>query len=163
MVATRKGLIAEEVPLAAGKDGEIVCAKITLANSQPLFICAYYRPPHDTVSALDSLELALDELSAKCENNPRTCVIVAGDFNAPGIDWETCTIKPDGRNKGMCEKLLGTLDQFHLTQLVTAPTRNDATLDLFCTNKPGLVKSCSLVPGISDHDGIIIIRHKPKS
>ena len=45
MVATRKGLIAEEVPLAAGKDGEIVCAKITLANSKPLFICACYRPP----------------------------------------------------------------------------------------------------------------------
>ena len=46
MIATKEGLTAEEVPLTAGRDGEIVCAKITLtkSKSQPLYICAYFRP-----------------------------------------------------------------------------------------------------------------------
>ena len=157
MVAFRKDIVAEEVSLSAGRDGELVCAKITMAKAQPLYICAYYRPPKDTATALDSLELALQELQEKCENNPRTCIIVAGDFNAPGIDWESSTIKPNGRLKGMCERLLGILDLFHLKQLVTTPTRHQAILDLFCTNKPGLIRNIALVPGISDHDGVIIV------
>ena len=125
MVAIRNDVIAEEVPLQAGRDGEIVCAKINLCKAQPLYVCAYYRPPKDTAAALDNLELALEELQIKCESNPRSCIIVAGDFNAPGIDWENSTIKPDGRLKGMCERLLGLLDQYHLKQLVTTPTRHN--------------------------------------
>ena len=35
MVAVRKNLVAEEVPLKAGKNGEVVCAKIHLQNNAP--------------------------------------------------------------------------------------------------------------------------------
>ena len=83
-------------------------------------------PPHDSVSALDSLESALEELLSKCESNPRTCTIVAGDFNAPGIDWESSTVKPDAPLKGMCERLLGLLNEHHFSQLVTEPTHHKA-------------------------------------
>ena len=30
-------------------------------------------------------------------------------------------------------------------------------MDLFCTNKPGLIRNISLVPGISDHDRVIVV------
>ena len=35
-------------------------------------------------------------------------------------------------------------------------TRGDAILDLFCTNKPSLVKSIGTIPCLSDHDGIVL-------
>ena len=157
MVAIRKDIVATEVNLKAGTNGEVVCAKVTLEKSQPLFICAYYRPPGDNVDALDSLELALEEIQTEVNKNPRAGLVIAGDFNAPGIDWETNTVKQDGLNKTMCQRLLDLLGTFELKQLVHKPTRLNSILDLFCTNKPGLVKNVSLVPGISDHDGVVIV------
>ncbi len=32
------------------------------------------------------------------------------------------------------------------------PTRNDRILDLFITNQPGIVKSCNVIPGLSEHE-----------
>ena len=157
MVAVRKGIIVVDKPLQAGKDGEVVCAKISMENSQPLYVCAYYRPNKDTVSALDSLELALTELQTELDKDPRAGLIVAGDFNAPGIDWESLTVNSKAPNKGMCQRLLSMLGTYELTQFVQEPTRHKAILDLFCFNKPGLVKHVSLIPGISDHDGVIIV------
>ena len=159
MVIVRKGIVCEEVSLKAGKEGEIVCAKISIAKSPPVYVCAYYRPPGDTENALDSLNLAMEELEEIVEKNPRTCVIVGGDFNAPGINWtdNDVTIKHDARNKGMCARLLSIFSNFSLHQLQTEPTRENSVLELFCTNKPGLVKNISLTPGISDHDGVIVV------
>jgi len=50
-------------------------------------------------------------------------------------------------------------------------TREDRVLDLFCTNKPSLVKAMTTVPGISDHDAIVTdcdvkpayVKKKPRS
>ena len=130
MVAVRKGMIVVESHLEAGKEGEIVCAKISVEKSQPLYVCAYYRPNKDTVSALDSLELALTELQVDINKNPRAGLIVAGDFNAPGIDWENITVSANAPNKGMCQRLLNILGSFELTQFVKEPTRHKAILDL---------------------------------
>ena len=93
-VAFRKDLVAVEFPLSAGKEGEIFCAKVPIVNSPPLYICAYYRPNKDTVAALDNLELALDELQAELNKNHRAGLIVAGDFNAPGINWKKLSLHP---------------------------------------------------------------------
>ena len=87
---------------------------------------------------------------------PRS-LIVAGDFNAPGVDWETLTVKPEGPLKGMCARLIEILGSNSLQQLVHEPTRQKAILDLFCMNKPGLVKNVSVIPGISDHDGVVVV------
>jgi len=38
----------------------------------------------------------------------------------------------------------------------TNPTRQDNVLDLYFTNIPSLVKSCETIPGISDHDMLVI-------
>ena len=95
MIAVRNDLIAEEVPLSSGQNGEVVCAKILMKDSHPLYVLAYYRPPKDTTSALDSLDQALEELQTLVDKNPRACLIVGGDFNAPGVDWTTNTVKPD--------------------------------------------------------------------
>ena len=41
-------------------------------------------------------------------------------------------------------------------QMQLKPTRQDAVLDLFMTNKPALVKEVSVLPGISDHDIVVV-------
>ena len=35
------------------------------------------------------------------------------------------------------------------------PTLESAILDLFLTKKPGLVESCTIIPGLSDHDIVL--------
>ena len=57
----------------------------------------------------------------------------------------------------MCQRLIDLFGSFELTQIFDEPTRHKAILDLFCTNKPGLAKHTSVIPGKSDHDGVIIV------
>ena len=47
-------------------------------------------------------------------------------------------------------------EEFHIEQLVTTPTRGPNILDLFFVSHPDLVTSCQTVPGISDHDSVIV-------
>ena len=40
--------------------------------------------------------------------------------------------------------------------MVTFPTRKSNTLDIFATNRPGLVNKCIPIPGIGDHEAIYV-------
>ena len=44
-----------------------------------------------------------------------------------------------------------------LSQLVTFPTRNDNTLDIFATNRPSSVEKCEPLSGISDHNIVHVV------
>ena len=156
LIATKQGIVADEVPLKASTDGEIICTRIAMCKANPTYVCAYYRPPNDTAESLDTLQAALDEISTITRNNPKATVIVAGDFNARDIDWDSLVPTPECKKKGLCNKLIETLSEGQLHQLQRENTREDAILDLFCCNKPSLLKSIDTIPGISDHDGIII-------
>ena len=72
------------------------------------------------------------------------------------MDWEKHIVTSECRDKNSCTALIDTFNKFSLTQLQRTPTREDAVLDLFATNKPGLIKSCRDIPGISDHNAVII-------
>ena len=133
MVAIRKDIVPVEYPLSEGKEGEKVCAKVSLENPPPLYVCAYYRPDKDTVAALDNLELTLEEIQTELNKNPRAGLIIAGDFNAPGINWNNLTVQTEAYNKGMCQRLIDLFGSFELTQIFDEPTRHKAILDLFCT------------------------------
>ena len=54
--------------------------------------------------------------------------------------------------------------EFGLEQVVTKPTRKKNILDLFFTTNASLVQKSSILPGISDHDGIpvIVVNTKPQ-
>ena len=55
----------------------------------------------------------------------------------------------------MKEKLVSVLAEAGLTQTQRNPTRGQNLLDLFCCNKPSLVKTCISIPGISDHSIVL--------
>ena len=63
--------------------------------------------------------------------------------------------RPSSRTKTACEKFVQLLWDHHVSQMQREPTREGRVLDLFCTNKPSLVKAMSTISGISDHDAIV--------
>ena len=83
-------------------------------------------------------------------------IIIGGNFNAGDIDWENSKIAPGSDKKTLCETLIDVFEDHHLDQIQWECTRENAVLDLYVTNRPGLIKSCNAVPGIADHHIIVV-------
>jgi hypothetical protein len=73
------------------------------------------------------------------------------------INWDNNSVAPGARDRALCELLLDIKNQFNLDQLVKEPTREDRILDLFFTSNPTLMNNATVIPRISDHDGIPMI------
>ena len=154
MIALKTKFVAEEIEMTE-KGGELVWAKITLANHHPMYIGSFYNNDGSTTN-VEHLDHSLDQISDLTKNNPNALIAVGGDFNAGGVEWEKHIVTSECRDKNSCTALIDTFNKFSLSQLQRSPTREDAVLDLFATNKPGLIKSCKDIPGISDHNAVII-------
>ena len=85
-------------------------------------------------------------------------MLLGGDFNTRDVDWENRVIKPNSNMKGLAENLMSTLSEHHLEQLQHQPSWKDRVNDLFCMNKPDLVKDVNIIPGFSDHGFIVVDR-----
>ena len=99
-------------------------------------------------------------------NNPKTTLTLGGDFNVWGIDWETGLVSDDSPNRLLKEKLIEVIFEAELQQIQREPTMDQNLLDLFCCNRPSLVKACISIPGISDCDlkaTILTRNHQEKS
>ena len=75
-----------------------------------------------------------------------------GDFNLPDINWKNYTTDNHQTNKDINEHFINTINNLNLEQIVKKTTRKNKTLDLFLTNRPGLVLDYKIIPGLSDHD-----------
>ena len=155
MIATRDSLITEDVDIVS-VSAEVIWIKVLLMDGSPLYVGAFYRQPSDhTPAQIDELEKSLDQIADKMRNEPSATVFLGGDFNAPDVDWESLSVPHFSSNKSICQRLLEVLGLHSLEQQQMEPTREKNILDLFCTNKPGLVKSCQTIPGISDHECVL--------
>ena len=133
-------------------NSESVWASISLKDHSKLIVGSFYRPPDKGIEPILNLET---EITEKLRNNSKYTVMLGGDFNAPNIDWDTGIVPDSTNNRLMKEKLVTVLAEAGLTQMQRDPTRGQNLLDLFCCNKPSLVKSCSSIPGISDHSIVL--------
>ena len=150
MIAYRESLCVTEAEILP-TEAEMVWARVALCDGSFINIGAYYRPPSDkSTSTIDNINAVLEGL------NTGGHIILGGDFNAGDINWDTNTVKPGSDRRLLCERLITVLDDHHLEQIQREPTRKGALLDLFCTSRPSLVCSISTVPGISDHDIIVV-------
>ena len=132
-------------------DCEMLWIKISVVGSKDLYVCSYYRPNAGDRESLEYLNNSLNKISSK------NCHIwLAGDFNLPGLNWSRNEIKPDCPYPALHEQFVEILDDNGLTQLVDKPTRQNNTLDLFITNNPSLIRSTEVVPGLADHDAVLI-------
>ena len=113
---------------------------------------SFYRQPEVTSSLFTELN---EILQSAFKSNGKT-VILGGDFNTRGIDWESQTLTDTCNHPGLCEDLIDLANNNGLAQLQRTPTREQSILDLYFTNKPSLVKCHETVPGISDHHMVVV-------
>ena len=155
MIMLRDSLVAEEVEIS-DCSCEAIWVKIQLKGKHPLYVSSAYRTPSDnTTDQIDQFLNLYNILSLCLKNNPGSTIFVRGDFNAGGIDWTNLSEPIGSNHKHICLHLLEILGQFFLTQMNQEPSRESTILDLFLNNKPGLVKSCTVIPGLSDHDIVL--------
>ena len=93
---------------------------------------------------------------------------ILGDLNYPKFHWNDNHIPQVKQSCSFPQQyydfinLLVVLDDNNLIQMVSEPTRQDNTLDLFLTNNNSLVSKVTILPGISDHDIVsCMVRFKP--
>ena len=154
MVLTRDTMIADEVK-SVEVSAEVKWLCIRLKNQNPLYVGSFYRSPiNNNLDKLDELSKSLDQIADACKNNNQATIFLGGDFNVRGIDWEKGIVAGSDQ-VGLGNRLLEVLSSHGLSQMQREPTREGRILDLFCSNKPGLVRSCHAIPGLSDHDAIL--------
>ena len=136
-------------------NSESIWASICLKDHSKIVVGSFYRPPDKGIEPILNLETELSEITEKFRNNSKYTVILGGDFNAANIDWDTGIVPDLTDNRLMKEKLVSVLAEAGLTQTQRDPTRGQNLLDLFCCNKPSLVKTCISIPGISDHSIVL--------
>ena len=128
-------------------DCELRWVRIRLRGRRTLYVCAYYRPDVADEPSMTKLRTSLHRASGL----PNAHLLIGGDFNLPGWDWNTMTLKPRTPSPRLQHDFLSMVYDNGLEQLVKEPTREENTLDLFLTNCPQLVPRVEVVPGISDH------------
>jgi hypothetical protein len=128
-------------------EGENIWVKINIQGRRSLKVGAYYRPDVGHAESIDELDNILQKVQ-----NTSADIFLGGDFNFPGWDWTTKTLKERCPYPDLHLRFGDILDDTALTQVVTEPTRGDNTLDLMITNNPSIITKNQVIPGISDHD-----------
>ena len=135
------------------RTSKIVACQIHLKKDSIILISAY-RPPNTNYEYLEELCSTLSHIAL---SNPDKVIWLAGDLNFPNIDWNSYCI--NGHNYPLqlrMWKFIDTLLDPNLFQFVGSPTRKENILDIFATNWPSLVTSCTTIPGVSDHEAVLI-------
>ena len=149
LIAIFNDILSTPVP-ELQTDCEIVWAKISLVGRKDMYIASYYNPKTSNEGSLDELGLSLE----RANTMKNAFIVVGGDFNLPGWNWKTRTLKPDSTYMYQKNhyKFGDMLDDKDLMQLVEEPTRGPNTLDLVVTNNPSHFTRTQVIPGVSDHD-----------
>ena len=103
---------------------------------------------------LTKLEESLGKLNQN--SNKQKHVILIGDFNCPYIDWESGNVQDGALQPDVHQQLVDLAIDHNLTQIVEDATRRENTLDLCFTTNPSLIKDVKVIPGISDHDTVVV-------
>ena len=150
-IACKSIFVCEEI--TPSTSNEIVTCRIHLKNQSTIPISAY-RAPKNNYEYLDTL---CSTISSIILANPNDIIWLGGDLNLPNIDWNSYSISGHNYPLQLCERFIDILLDHSLSQLVSFPTRKENTLDIFVTNRPSLVTKCLPIPGISDHEAILLV------
>nr|XP_054763097.1 uncharacterized protein LOC129269612 [Lytechinus pictus] len=132
---------------------ENVFIKVSLSGRKSLVIGALYRPPSSDTSYLEAVCSLVERI---CEQNKNSIIWIGGDLNLPGIDWETLTSDSQRTPAQLSGRFIEMIHSCNLKQMVDFTTRNENILDLFMTNRPSLVSECKPLPGLGDHDIVMV-------
>jgi hypothetical protein len=136
-------------------DTESIFVKISLLNNKSLITGSIYRPPNSDNEYMEKIKCAVDDIAKKHRSS---VVWLGGDLNLSDISWNSDSVTIAGHQNpvSLNNKFLELVQDNHLEQVVTFPTRHENTLDLFLTNRPSLVNICEPLPGLGDHEIVYI-------
>ena len=83
-------------------------------------------------------------------------IVLGGDVNLPYINWKKKSTKAGSNNQIQQQQLVDMAQELSLEQMLLNPSRENNILDPYFTTYPILVKTCNSVPGISDHDMVVV-------
>ena len=121
-------------------------------NNRKLIICSAYYPPSSSDGYLTNLCNSLESIKS---SHPNSVFWVAGDVNLPDINWQDNCIEGHQYSLNTNNVFIEVLNNNGLSQMVNTPTRGSNILDVFVTNRPSLIESCTVVDGISDHEVVL--------
>ena len=81
---------------------------------------------------------------------------MTGDFNCPDILWDTGMVRPSAPERTIQQSIIDITNQANLVQMHSETTREKSLLDLVFTSNPTLLRNSTSVPGIADHDMVVI-------
>ena len=151
MIASKDSIVGTEISMKS--TAEICAASFECPGKLPLIVGAVYRPPSSDATYMEELCSQMKELF---RSNPRSTVWIAGDINLPDINWEDNNIQGNNYPIQINQLLIDTISDTGSEQVVTFPTRDKNTLDVFITNRPSLIEKCKPMPGLSDHDIVFV-------
>lgn len=135
-------------------DCEAAWGKLLTKGNKPIYIGSFYRNPSSNQDMLTSLE---DNLMGMISGNSFPLIILGSDLNLPSINWEDNTVRLNPQyGPGLNQKMLDIVDNFSFTQHVLEPTREGNILDVLLTNYPSCVENVQVIPGMSDHDAVVV-------
>ena len=151
IIAVKNDMLTSAVP-EFETECEVVWCKLNLVGHKTIYLSTFYNPKTSNeegfLSYIKSMERA-------CRVN-NAVTLSAGDFNLPGINWETKSMKKGAQHVGIHTRFMESIDDLGLTQIVNTPTRGTNTLDLVLTNYPSSVNRVEVKPGLSDHELVFV-------
>ncbi len=145
-------LNAQLVPIYS-EFSEAIVVSIKINSGMKLLVCCIYRS--DSGSEGNNSDLL--SLIKKLSSNNFDKLIIVGDFNLPGIDWESWTSKSNSTTD-LNFSFIESLRDCYLVQHVSRPTRgrginNPNVLDLIITNNITEINNLEYLSplGKSDH------------
>ena len=124
--------------LSTHSDIESIWCKLYSGKTE-MRLGLYYRPPNSDGSYLEKM---CCEIKSLCKNH----TLVMGDFNMPGINWETFSSPPEFTSfRDLC------LDHYFF-QHVKEPTRHSNILDLVLSNDENLISNIETQAPLSNSD-----------
>ena len=156
IIFSREDIELQPLDNITSESSETTWAEVLNAGKK-VIIGVHYRPPKSSIEVISDLENLLPQVR---QRSKEAVIILGGDFNLPGINWDQLTTQAGAPDTAHCNKLLDITQAHTLEQMVKEPTRGSNILDLCFTSAPGLVEKCTTGPGISDHDHIVILDTK---
>ncbi|MCG7876680.1 MAG: reverse transcriptase domain-containing protein [Candidatus Thiodiazotropha endolucinida] len=154
LIAVKNNL--EFTNVTSSSNIEFISGTLQLPKKKQMVIGAYFRPP-DRVDE-EYLSQTYKEISSLKSTFKKAIFIIAGDFNAPDIQWSDNTITGNSYPRRVSQCFLDLTHDLSMEQMVDFPTRFENTLDLVLVSHPAFMTRCKPLPPIgnkSDHDIVL--------
>ncbi|KAK3108364.1 hypothetical protein FSP39_006467 [Pinctada imbricata] len=151
-IITKASFDASEIALDTST--EMVAASIpTTSSSKPVIVCSVFRPPSSDEEYTKALCDTLHDIHEKHRDH---IIWIGGDTDLSDINWACDSIESHSYLSSVNQAFIDTFTDLGCQQVIDFPTRGENILDIFATNRPSLVNKATALPGLGDHDIVLL-------